>query len=132
MVAIRGAAMSAVFIDAPPKTRNRYICEVLRRECARWPVASREDRHVSEGPKSRGNAERAPRRGRVGEGRGRPWRAGQAFAPTLVATFGKISDSGVVRRRCQNPRPERIRNRPAALKATMAETSMICPICHHP
>src|SRR5215469_17685431 len=68
MAAIRGAAMSAVFIDAPPKTRNRYICEVLRRECARWPVASREDRHVSEGPKSRSNAERAPRRGRWARG----------------------------------------------------------------
>jgi len=33
---------------------------------------------------------------------------------------------------CQKPRPDRIRNRPAAPKATKAETSMIWPICHHP
>src|SRR5215470_7283471 len=58
MAAIRGSAMSAVFIDAPPKTRNRYIREALNRESARRPGANRADGHVSEGLRSRGNAER--------------------------------------------------------------------------
>jgi hypothetical protein len=73
------------------------------------------------------NAPLAGGRGALGLGR-----MGQAFTSTRVASFGKISDSGADRRRCKNPKPDRIRNRPAAQKATMAEIRMIWPICHHP
>ena len=62
----------------------------------------------------------------------RPAGRGQTLASALVASFGKISACGGMRRMCQNPRPDRIRNSAAAAKATIAATSMICPACHHP
>ena len=102
---------------------QRAACACL--SISRWiRLSGDRDRH--------GHIGKRPSPGTFGEGRFRLWWSGQAFAPTLVATFGKISDSGVVRRRCQKPRPDRIRNKPAAPKATKAETSMIWPICHHP
>src|SRR5215468_2741094 len=54
-------------------------------------------------PAEQGTSEpNAPLAGDVRRGARSALAAGQAFAPTLVSTFGNISDCGVVRRRCQN------------------------------
>jgi hypothetical protein len=45
---------------------------------------------------------------------------------------GSISDSGLVRRRCRNPRTDRISIRPAAMKAAIEASSAISPSCQNP